>query len=165
MPQLEISTYLPQLFWLGIFFIILYIGMARWIVPLISSILESRSTKLYLMMKEAEHLKKQADALRVYMDEALQQSQQQARHVMSSTIQELKQAHKMEEQHLHQELSQRIYAAERKLEETQKEALFRAKKSIYELSQQMCLKLTGQNPDKQTLETMIEEAMRDDLRK
>ncbi len=165
MPQLEISTYLPQLFWLGVFFSILYIGMARWFVPLISSILESRSTKLYRIMQETEHLKKQADELKISMDNAVEKAQAQAQNLMFLTIQELKQAHKMESQHLHQNLSQKIEAAEQKLEKTQQKALLDAKKTVNELSQKMCLKLIGHNPEQETLERLIEEAMRDDLLK
>ena len=47
MPQLEISTFPSQIFWLVVSFLILYIIMAKVIVPRISSVIKNR---------EKEHL-------------------------------------------------------------------------------------------------------------
>ncbi len=46
MPQLEISTFPSQIFWLVVSFLILYIIMAKVIVPRISSVIKNRENEI-----------------------------------------------------------------------------------------------------------------------
>ena len=61
MPQLAIETYLPQLVWLAITFIGLYLVMARVVVPRIASVLEERQGKIQHDLDKAEELKAETD--------------------------------------------------------------------------------------------------------
>ncbi|MFN7662728.1 MAG: hypothetical protein ACK5PQ_03285 [Alphaproteobacteria bacterium] len=71
MPQLDISVYPSQLFWLGLSFMVLY-GFMRWMVtPRVSRILYKRTSMLEkkledidVFRKEIEHLENQVTHLR-----------------------------------------------------------------------------------------------------
>ena len=65
MPQLDISTFLPQVFWLLIIFSALYILMARFALPRVGEILEERQNRLDIDLEQAEKYKVESEQLEV----------------------------------------------------------------------------------------------------
>ncbi|MEG9884758.1 MAG: F0F1 ATP synthase subunit B', partial [Hyphomicrobiales bacterium] len=61
MPQLEISTYVPQLVWLAITFCLLYLVMARIALPRLGGIIERRRDRIATYLDEAETLRQNAE--------------------------------------------------------------------------------------------------------
>ena len=67
MPQLDITTFIPQLFWLIITFVTLYLIMSMVILPKIADVLEQRQDRIASDIQEAERLKLDAEiALKDY---------------------------------------------------------------------------------------------------
>ena len=62
MPQLDISTFVPQIFWLAVSFAVLYVLMSRVALPRMTAILEMRAGRIEGDLKEARRLKAEADA-------------------------------------------------------------------------------------------------------
>ena len=62
MPQLDTATYLPQLVWFAITFILLYVVLWRVALPRITGVLEERQARIDLDLARAEALKKEAAA-------------------------------------------------------------------------------------------------------
>ncbi|PPR79265.1 MAG: ATP synthase subunit b, sodium ion specific [Alphaproteobacteria bacterium MarineAlpha2_Bin1] len=60
MPQLDIGTFIPQLVWLFLTFIVLYLIMSRAILPKIADVLEQRQDRIASDLEEAEKLKNEA---------------------------------------------------------------------------------------------------------
>ena len=73
MPQLDTATFAPQLVWLAITFIGLYLILARSVLPRIASVLEERQKKIDDNLKKAEALKVEAEAARAAYEEALEE--------------------------------------------------------------------------------------------
>ncbi len=64
MPQFDFETVLiPQLFWLGIFFAILYFGVVRLTLPKLGRVMEDRESKVSGDLDVAEAAKHTADQL------------------------------------------------------------------------------------------------------
>ena len=63
MPQFDPQTFLPQLFWLGVLFAILYLLMSRVALPRVAEVLETRQDRIAHDLDRADELKKQADAV------------------------------------------------------------------------------------------------------
>lgn len=62
MPQLDTSVFSPQLIWLAISFIALYLLMARVALPRISEVLEERQDRITDDLEEAEKRRNEAEA-------------------------------------------------------------------------------------------------------
>lgn len=60
MPQFDISTYIPQIFWLIVTFFAFWFVMDRFIVPKIQETLEQRRRKLDDIILKAEKINKKA---------------------------------------------------------------------------------------------------------
>ena len=63
MPQLDFTTYLPQLFWLGITFAFLYFVMARKALPRVGEVLEERQNRIDGDLEQAETYRKESEKL------------------------------------------------------------------------------------------------------
>ena len=61
MPQLDISTFTPQIIWLIITFGVLYLLMAKLALPRIGSILEQRQNRIEDNLAMAQNLKRESD--------------------------------------------------------------------------------------------------------
>lgn len=61
MPQLAVETFASQLVWLGITFVVLYLIMAKVVVPRIGGILEDREQRIRADLDKAEELKADTD--------------------------------------------------------------------------------------------------------
>ena len=74
MPQLDTATFAPQLVWLAITFIGLYLILARAVLPRIASVLEARQKRIDGNLEKAEALKVKAEAARAAYEEALEEA-------------------------------------------------------------------------------------------
>src|SRR5579862_6182694 len=84
MPQLDISTFAPQLFWLAIWFVILYLLMAKLGLPRVVAALDARRQRREDDLAQAARLKSQAEAASA----AYQRTLAQARAAAQATIKE-----------------------------------------------------------------------------
>ena len=85
LPQLDISTFPPQLIWLGLTFIVLYFTMSRVALPRISQVLEERQHKIDDNLKKAETLKEEAEAAAQAYEAALAEARSKAHEIMLET--------------------------------------------------------------------------------
>jgi len=63
LPQLDISNFLSQTFWLVISFSLLYILISKVVIPNIQNILDKRSKDLYSILEKAEKNNEEAKKL------------------------------------------------------------------------------------------------------
>jgi F-type H+-transporting ATPase subunit b len=67
MPQFDPAVWVPQLVWLAITFIVLYLLMARVALPRVSDVLEGREVRINESLRKAEMLRLRAeDAIAAY---------------------------------------------------------------------------------------------------
>lgn len=63
MPQLDFDTFLPQLFWLAVTFIFLYLMLARKALPRVGEVLEERQNRIDSDLEQAETFRKESEDL------------------------------------------------------------------------------------------------------
>lgn len=123
MPQFDPSVWAPQIIWLAIVFIALYVIMARVVVPKMSDILEEREFRINDSLRKAEGLREDAeDAVAAYeklMADARAKAQDQVRLVRERAAADAAERHA----ELNERLSAEIGAAEARIAAAKAEAL------------------------------------------
>ena len=74
MPQLEITTYPSQIFWLVVSFLVLYLIMSRVIIPKISSVIKSRESEIKNDIHISEQMYKENDTSQTINDDDAKES-------------------------------------------------------------------------------------------
>lgn len=78
MPQLDVASYAPQLVWLAISFVVLYLLMARVALPRIAGVLEERSRRREDNLAKAEEHERDAAAAAQAYEAALAEARGRA---------------------------------------------------------------------------------------
>ena len=74
MPQLDISTFIPQLFWLFVSFSLLYLLLSKLCLPRLSRIFAARDDVITQNLKAAHEAKDEAARLKIEYEDILTQA-------------------------------------------------------------------------------------------
>lgn len=85
MPQLDLSTFPSQIFWLAVFFVALYLLMAKLAIPRIERVIEGRRSRIESDLDKAGQMKAEAEAVIAAYEKALADSRHQAQLTMKET--------------------------------------------------------------------------------
>ncbi len=91
MPQLDISTYPSQVFWILVSFGILYMFVIRFVVPKMTSIFDTRWERIDHNFQRAEELHQEAQQLEMTCREVVQKAQEEAARILEKTRREMEQ--------------------------------------------------------------------------
>ena len=89
MPQLEVSTFVPQLFWLVITFGVLFLLMAKIGLPRVSGVIEARRKRIDDDLARATQLKAEAEAALAAYQQTLASARAQAQAAVKDTTDKL----------------------------------------------------------------------------
>ena len=127
MPQLEISTYIPQLVWLAITFGLLYVVMARIALPRLGETIEQRRDRIATYLDEAETLRQSAEESHQSRRSLLAQSRLEARHIGLMARQDITKQIERERIAVNEEMAKRIGAAEADINAVKAKAMEKVK--------------------------------------
>ncbi len=145
MPQLEIGDYTPQLVWLAITFILLYVLMWRLALPRVATVLADRDRHIEEDLARAERLKGEADqALRGYQA-ALAQARTEAQRLHRETAAAMSALAAKREQAFGAALSARTRDAEQQIEAAKRQALSELPQIAAEVAGSAFQRLTGES--------------------
>src|SRR5216110_2611211 len=89
MPQLDLSTYAPQLFWLFVTFVVLYVLMKRLAVPQVGRAIEARRQQLDSDLGRAGELKAEAETVLVAYEMTLSTARAEAQATLRETTERM----------------------------------------------------------------------------
>src|SRR5258708_14563115 len=89
MPQLDIATYLPQLFWLAVTFIALYLVMAWVGLPRVGGVLLQRRSRIEGDLEKAAQMRAEAEAVIAAYERALAEARAEAQQTLKETTERL----------------------------------------------------------------------------
>ncbi len=89
MPQLDLSTFPSQIFWLAVFFAVLYLLMAKLAIPKIERVIDERQRRVEDDLDKAGQMKSEAEAVIAAYEKALADARHQTQLTMKETSDQL----------------------------------------------------------------------------
>ena len=123
LPQLDISTWPSQLFWLVVLFTAGYILMAKFVTPRIGSVLEKRRAKLDEDLGKARSASEDAARIRAEYEADLDAARTAAAETAKQATAEASKQAEASEAKVAKKLAERVAKAEAKLTTARSEAL------------------------------------------
>jgi F-type H+-transporting ATPase subunit b len=143
MPQLDVSTFSPQLFWLAISFVVLLLLMWRLTLPRVSKVLEQREERIGGNLEKAEKLKAEADAVLAAYQKSMADARAQAQAALAAAAAEITATTAAREADFAKKLADQTAAAEARIKASKAQALAEVRTMAGDLAAAMTSKLTG----------------------
>jgi F-type H+-transporting ATPase subunit b len=143
MPQLDLSTWPPQLIWLAITFGALYYVMSTLVIPKLGGVIEQRKSNVEGDLAAAQRLKQETDeAVKAY-EASLAKARAEAQAVMARNRDALNDEIDGERAKLDQALSTKIAAAEKRIATSRDSAMKDVSAIAADMAAQIASQLTG----------------------
>jgi F-type H+-transporting ATPase subunit b len=147
MPQLELHDFAPQLIWLAITFVTLYLVMARVALPRIANVIEERRDRIASDLDKAAQLKEETElAIKSYKT-SLADAKARAHEIAQKAREEIGAEIDGERQAAEKVLAEKIAVAEKKLGEAKADAIAHVDDIAAEITCEMVEVLLGKRPD------------------
>ncbi|MBV9862532.1 MAG: F0F1 ATP synthase subunit B' [Alphaproteobacteria bacterium] len=159
MPQLDVSTYVPQLFWLFVTFLVLYLLMRRIALPKVGAAIEARRNRLEGDLARAAELKSQAEAVLAEYERTLAAARTDAQATMRETADRLAAEAAERQRALAATLADQVEAAERRIAAAKQHALAEVRGIAVEVAGSVTQKLIGAAPQPAQLTAAVDRIM------
>ena len=123
MPQLDFSTFLPQIFWLFISLSFLYIVLSRYALPRVSDVIEERKDIIAQDIDSAKKFSSETELAIEELNMKLSEAKINSQSLMNNSLQEIKESNEEKKAILLKEINDDIVAAEAKIQEKKEESL------------------------------------------
>ena len=154
MPQLDFSTFLPQIFWLFFSLSILYLILSRYALPRISDVIEERKDIIAHDIDKAKEYSADTDKaiedLNLKITEARSESQQ----MINNSILEIKNSNELKKNKLFEDIKSDVSAAEKVIHENKDLALKDIANVCKDLSFEMLDNLSIDKIDKKKISNL-----------
>ncbi|HEY5215859.1 MAG TPA: F0F1 ATP synthase subunit B, partial [Pseudolabrys sp.] len=122
-PPFQSQTFASQLVWLVIAFVLLYVLMAKWALPRVGSIIESRQKRIADDISDAGRLKQQSDEAVAAYEKALADARARAQAIANETRDRQAAAAETRRKALEGELNSKLAEAEKTIATTKQAAM------------------------------------------
>ncbi|MED5436653.1 MAG: hypothetical protein VX806_00830 [Pseudomonadota bacterium] len=154
MPQLDFSTFLPQIFWLLFSLSILYLILSRYALPRISDVIEERKDIIAHDIDKAKEYSVDTDKaiedLNLKITEARSESQQ----MINNSLLEIKNSNELKKNKLFEDIKSDVSAAEKVIYENKDLALKDIANVCEDLSFEMLDNLSIDKIDKKKISNL-----------
>ena len=123
MPQLDPASFAPQLVWLAISFIILYVLLSIYALPKLGNILEARKNRIADDLEKAAHMRDEAEKALAEYEATLKQARQEAQAIVQQARTAAAAKLEQEEAKLKARLADNMRDADTRLEQARQTAL------------------------------------------
>src|ERR1700691_3243287 len=159
MPQLDVHTFAPQLIWLAITFIVLYLLMAKLGLPRVTRILAARRQRIDGDLAKAQQMKAEAEAVIAAYEKALAEARAAAQQTLRETTERLNAESTERQRKLAASLAAETAAAERRIHDAKDQALANLREVAVEVVRAATLKLTGSDIDAARARSAVDAVM------
>jgi F-type H+-transporting ATPase subunit b len=155
MPQLNVHDFSPQLAWLAIAFLALYLVMSQIAVPAVSDTLAKRQAKIQGDLDAAEKANQQTNELIAAYEKRLAEAREEARRLLRERGEADGASAASHFQELHDRLANQIEEAERRIAGQRDDVMAGLAGMSEDIGREVYSKLIGQSPDQDALAAKI----------
>jgi F-type H+-transporting ATPase subunit b len=159
MPQLDYHTFVPQLVWLAITFVILYALMSWLALPKVKGAIDGRRQHLDSDLGRASALKQEAEAALAAYQKTLADARAAAQETLRETSEKLAAEAAERQRQLSAILAEQIAAAEGRIVASKDQALGEIRGIAAEVGGAIVAKLTGAAPDATAMTNAVGRAL------
>lgn len=161
MPQFDPAFFAPQLFWLAVTFLTLYVLMAKVALPKIGAVLDERQRKIDDNLDKAAQLKAEAEAAVAAYEKALAESRAHAQSVIRETSERLARQAEERTRELSARLAEQIKAGEARIAAAKAAALANVREVAVEAAGGIVARLVGTTVDRARLDAAVAAALKE----
>jgi F-type H+-transporting ATPase subunit b len=143
MPQLDLSTFPSQVFWLFVTFTVLYALMAMLITPRIERIVTARQSRVDGALAQASRLQAEAEAIMAAYEKAIADARMQAQATVKATLDRLNQVASERQGQANAQIARRLEEAERRIAAEKNQALASLPQMAAEVAESAIARLAG----------------------
>jgi F-type H+-transporting ATPase subunit b len=159
MPQLDVSTFVPQLFWLAVTFGLLLLLMARVGLPRVGGLIEARRRRVDEDLARAAQLKTEAEAALAAYQEALAKARAEAQAAVKRTTDRMAAEAADRQRQLSESLARQTAEAEQQIAAAKQRALSEMPEIATEVARSVAEKLTGSSADTASVAAAVDRAI------
>ena len=159
MPQLDLSTFTPQLFWLAVWFVVLYLLMAKIGLPRIAVAIDARRQRREDDLARAGRLKAEAELANAAFLRTMATARAEAQALLKETGDRLAAEAAQRQRALAADLASQIAAAEQRIADTKEAALSEVRGIAIDVGRSVVEKLTGSAPEAASLLAAVDRSL------
>lgn len=158
MPQLDFGDFAPQLVWLALTFIAMYLLMARVALPRIATVLEERRDRIASDLAQADQLRRETDQAIAAYEKALADAKAKANAIAQQTRERLNEELERERKSLEAKIADKLETAEAEIARTKQEALSHVEEIARETTAALIEQLLGEKVPADSLDKALTQA-------
>ena len=147
MPQLDPATFAPQLVWLAITFVVLYLLMAYVALPRVAKVVDERHARIRNDLGEAQRLRTEAEAVRAHYERSLAEARAEAQATLRQITDKVNAEAAERQREAGARLAAETSAAEARIAAARDAALANVRSIAVAVAGAAAAKLTGARPD------------------
>jgi F-type H+-transporting ATPase subunit b len=159
LPQLDLTRFPPQLFWLAVTFILLYLLMSQLALPRVGDILRSREEKIAGDLNRAEQLNRDAEAALKGYEQALAEARAKATEIAAQTRAAIQAEADARQAEAEARLAAQAAQAEASIRATRDQALGQVREIANEAAVALVARLLGTQPDAGSIDQAVGEEL------
>ena len=157
MPQLNPEFWVSQIFWLTLTFGILYIVLAKAILPKISSNLELRKSQIQENIEAAEKQRIESDTKLKEYDDLILKSKIKAKNIYKDAREKVIKDINLKKEVLDRQIDEEIKKVEKEIEVLKKNAPEKINKIAIETSSELIKKLIGADINSSSISAIVDD--------
>lgn len=163
MPQLEVTTYSSQLFWLAICFAIIILFSWRFSLPRLARLLQQRWEQVEGQKQLAHTLRIEAESLQKLHDQNLELARHEAKEILLQADRHMKFMFEQERARISHTMKEKIKITESDLHKKKEQIFEEMPAIIHQLTHEIIKKTLNSSIPSQTMSTKIKKGKTPDV--
>ena len=159
-PPFQSETFVSQLVWLTIAFVLLYVLMAKLALPRVASIIENRQKRIEDDLADASRLKGESDAAVAAYEKALADARNRAQAIANETRERQAAEAEARRKTLENELNTKLAEAEKTIATTKQAAMGNVRGIAEDATRAIVERLIGQAPNEKAVAAAVADALK-----